>query len=439
MKDTKMKNNLLLFLMALAGWSSAQDSLRLDALIDSSLNNNYDIQISAWSEKSTSRQNTLGNAGFSPTISLAVGDRLNVSNRDNPTSFINGRITSNNLNPTVELNQTLFNGFTAHANKRTFDLLEENSFNNSSMVINNNLKALLLTYYRVQVQYLTKEYQEENLKLTKKLYRYNKKKWDKGLITINELDTYEVFVLEDSISILNTETAIQQLTNLVEKISRVQHLKIKKERIRLGFSELDNLEVLSKQLDQNPLLKSVLINEKLKQEELIKSRAKLYPIVNLNAGYSQAYSRVTIESRGTVNGEINDTYIGLSLNFNLFNGFKARTQVALSEIDREVASLDSEKQLFELRNTLKGYFNDYHKALNRLTLSRSITEISNSTLNYWVKKEKVGLITSLQLRDYQKSVLFNKQVELRNWLEAYQQRLEIQSLTDPTFKLSFLE
>lgn len=435
----KRKNSLILFLMLLSQIIWAQDSLSLNAIIDSSLNNNYDIQIAKWNEQSAQKQNTLGNAGFLPSILLAVGDRLNLSNRDNPTSFINGKITSNNLNPTIELNQNLFNGFLAQANKKTFELLEENSLNNSSLVLNNNLKAILLLYYQLQAQYLTKKYQEKNLRLSEKLYEYNKKKWDRGLITKTELDTYEVFVLEDSLTILNTQTNIESYLIQLERVSLIKNLTVKQIPMNLRFTELEELEALNKRLTQNPSLKSVLINEKIKQQELAKSKANLYPSLNLNAGYSKAYSRVTIESRGTVNGQTSDTYVGLSLSFNVFNGFKTKTRIAVSEIETEVAGLESNKQLFELQNSLKNYYQNFKKAEERLSLSSKLTQISNSTLNYWIKKEQVGLITSIQLRDFQKSVLRNKQVELNSWLEAYIQRLEIQSLIDSNFAVSFVD
>ena len=406
-----------------------QEQKSLEQLVALSLQENFDIQLARLNQESAAAQNNLGMAGFLPKIGLALGDRWTNSQRNNPTSFINGKIISSNLNPTATIDQTIFNGFSAHISKDNFDRLQELSKENADLVILNNIKAVYLNYYQIQAQNQLVANQLEILSLTKNLYNYNKQKWELGLITTQELNTYYGFVLEDSLSLLGLQSNKTKLEGELAKlcnVSAISTLAVDLPFLTQGLV----LDTLKNQLAQNPSLRSLYVNERIKENELKLSQAALYPQLNVNGGYNYSRSNIQIADRDPVIGLTRDFYVGFSLNYNLFNGFKTKTNIDLSKINLEVQALKTEQLEQKLTTDLSVYFVNYQQYLAQYSLSEKLLEVTQSTLDYWQAKQKAGLITSIELRNYQKNHLLNKNNEVNQWLKAYQTSLEIQSLTN---------
>ena len=420
---------LILALSSFAFELKAQDTLSLDQLIELSMQQNFDIKMSKLGEKSASTQNTIGMAGFLPRVYLSVGDRWNVTSRNNPTSFINGKIMSSNLTPSVTVDQMLFNGFAAQITKDNFDQLEALSKENSSLILINNLKALYLSYYQIQAQNSLLDNQIEILALSQKLYEYNNQKWELGLITTQELNTYYGFVLEDSLSILSIKSQITKMEGELAKLCNVQNLKVRTEKLP-ALNSSWNSDSLFTALLQNPSLRSVYINQQLKENELRMSKSSLYPQVVGSAGYNYSRSNFLISGRDPVVGTSKDFYVGFSINYNLFNGFKTQTNINLSQINLETQSLKTEQLEQKLKIDLSVYLSNYDEFYSQLELSDKLLGITQNTLDYWQAKQKAGLITSIELRNYQKNYLLNRNTQVNQWLKTFQTSLEIQSLTN---------
>lgn len=406
-----------------------QEEKSLEQLVELSLKENFDIQLARLNQESAATQNNLGMAGFLPKIGLALSDRWNNSQRNNPTSFINGKIVSSNLSPTATIDQVVFNGFSAHITKDNYDRLQDLSKQNADLVILNNIKAVYVNYYQIQAQNQLIDNQLEILSLTKKLYDYNQQKWELGLITTQELNTFYGFVLEDSLSLLGLQSTKTKLEGELAKLCNVDQITT----VSVQLPKLENslnLDSLKVQLGENPSLKSLYINELIKENEIKLAQTAIYPQLAINGGYTYSRSNIQIAGRDPVIGLTRDFYAGFTLSYNLFNGFKTKTNIDLSKINLEVQELKTEQMEQKLATDLGVYFANYQQFLEQYNLSEKLLEVTKSTLDYWQAKQKAGLITSIELRNYQKNFLLNKNSEANQWLKAYQASLEIQSLTN---------
>jgi outer membrane protein TolC len=156
--------------------------------------------------------------------------------------------------------------------------------------------------------------------------------------------------------------------------------------------------------------------------------AQLYPQVSANLGYSYQRSNISIETRGEALGITKDFYMGFSINYNLFNGYKTQKNIQLAELNIEAQQLKTEQLSQKLYTELAYYLQNYQQYLEQYLLAQKIVAVTKNTLDYWYTKQKAGLITSIELRNYQKNYLLNTNNQLNQWLKSYQTWIEIQSL-----------
>lgn len=109
-----MKKYILVFIALISGMVHAQQRLSLPEAIDQTLKHNFDIQIASVALEQAERNNTLGNAGFSPNISggiVATQSRTNVrSELANGGEQNNPNAVSSTLNPAINVNWVIFDG-----------------------------------------------------------------------------------------------------------------------------------------------------------------------------------------------------------------------------------------------------------------------------------------------------------------------------------------
>ncbi len=102
----------LLFL--LNGSLFSQNLLTMEEAVKTALENNYGIKLIKVDQVASRLNNTLGNAGFLPDISMNLGRNYNVNNTRQ--EFFNGdiregdNVQSNTLNTNIQLNWTIFDG-----------------------------------------------------------------------------------------------------------------------------------------------------------------------------------------------------------------------------------------------------------------------------------------------------------------------------------------
>ena len=111
-----MKIYFVILLSSLMGLSYAQDTLQMDELISTALQNNLNLKIAKNNTEGAKINATIGNAGFLPTADFSGA--YNYANTMTKTTF-NGGIpeqtsdaaASQNYNANLNIRYTLFDGF----------------------------------------------------------------------------------------------------------------------------------------------------------------------------------------------------------------------------------------------------------------------------------------------------------------------------------------
>src|SRR5690606_5072386 len=169
-----MKNKIIgaLFLMGLfAVEGLAQDELKLEDAIRIGLENNYNIRFALSEQQIASNNNSLGNAGFLPTIAADAAYSESIENTDQ--LYLDGRrvireeAKSNNLRGTVGANWFVFDGSRMFVTKEKLEQLEAVSKLNLEMNINNTLAEIINNYYLLAAEQKTLKVYSKILEVSK--------------------------------------------------------------------------------------------------------------------------------------------------------------------------------------------------------------------------------------------------------------------------------
>ena len=105
---------ILISLLITASGLSAQSLLGVDDAVAIALKNNYDVSVARNNASVAKVNNTLGNAGMLPSISVTGSDNYSLNNvymnLSSGSSITSSSASSNSLNAGAALNWTLFDG-----------------------------------------------------------------------------------------------------------------------------------------------------------------------------------------------------------------------------------------------------------------------------------------------------------------------------------------
>ncbi len=444
-----MKKCIILSLGVLCAGTSvnAQQNLSLSDAIQMGLTNNYDIQIERGNVEVDRNNNTIGEAGRWPTVTLNVNQNNSLTDnvRTAFPTFTQGQVLSNSVTPGVNVNWTVFNGFKVNITKRRLDLLQAETEGNASIVIANTLQSIILGYYLAVLETERLEEFSRQLDLSRDKYEFIKIKSELGGAVSSDLLLEEGNYLTDSINFIN-----QQLT-LRNAIRNLNLLLVQKEPVT-NYNFTDTLQVpveeyeyralKSKMLDTNVDLKKQYITQSILGQDAGLRKADQYPNLSFAAGFTENRNSLGLsEARfftgsGFSNGpnrrlkSTTDTYFAnFALSFTLFDGGKIKRAIRSAIINENIGQLKVEK----LKTSLDG---DLIAALDQYNIRRQLHGINSrrveaAQINLDISQEKYrnGSINSFNYRDVQNNYLSSAILKLQAAYNLINSKVEIMRLT----------
>ena len=404
-----MKTILLLLSITFSSLFIAQDSLflSLSDAIKIGLKQNYEIQISKKNVEINKLLNTWGEAGLLPRINLSGSQDNTLSDQSkNPTSFIQELLQSNSLNGGIALNWTLFNGFNVKANKIKLEQLVEQSEGTASLVVENTIHGIILSYYQCKIQREQLSLLKNVLELSKEKFELQQTKNKLGLGVTVDLLQFESAYLTDSSNLILQELAyknsirnlnlllgvdVDRNWNLTDELTPPKNI--------YSFDDLNN-----KMLSTNTNIKNQLINFSLLKQDIEMAKSAFYPSISFNSGGNYSNSRFAIGNLSQ-NGTSINYYGNFTLSFRLYDGGKVRRGIKALKIQEEINFLEMEKLKKELSQDLSMNFDTYQTRLRIFELNKKSFLVAKQNFDIAKIKENSGLISSFNLRDIEMAYL----------------------------------
>lgn len=403
-----MKYSFILSIILISVFAEAQNYLTPEDAVATALENNFDIQIAKNNLEIDEINVNRGNAGMLPSLTGEFNLNNSILNStqertDGTIQELNGA-RNNTLNYGVNLNWTIFDGFSMFAR---YDQLKEIQKQGESELQTNVVtlaSQVLATYYDLIQQHQILEAYRKAIELSQFRLTLAETRFEIGkaakLEVLNakvDMNTDQTNLLRQQELIENTKTYLNLLMaqDLQTPIAVQGEWEINQELI------LEELISLSEQ--QNPLIQTALINQTIAEQELKRIKGGRYPQIALNTGYNFTHSENSL-GFARVNDGRGFNY-GVSVSFNIFNGLLQKRNESIAKIQIETSQVLIDQQKQNIKSQIITNYQTYQTNLELITLEESNEQIAKENLDITLEKFRIGTITTLEVRTAQQNYI----------------------------------
>jgi len=407
-----MKSIGLFSLIILTSLSSrAQEMLRLEDAIQQGLQNQYSIQILKKKEVQAANDNSLGNAGFLPTISGTASKNYTISGLDQEffggvrAPLVQSGVNSTNGNVGVNMAWTLYDGKGMFVLRDRFKELQNLGTKQTESSIENLIAQISNLYYDIIRQDLRVNNYRKGLEISNDRLKLAKDRYEVGQGSKVDYYSAQVDYNEDKALLLAQEqsylnTKISLNTLLVRPhLTNFQTLAVIDLFPKLSLSELKEMA-----LKQNPTLISALVNKRISDLDTKNLMSQQAPQIDLLAGY--ALSNVNNGAGfGVQKGSSDVLNYGLRATINIFDGYNQKRRIQNAKIASEIAQLQIEDTKNQLIAAIERSYTGYENALNLISLETENYTIAKQNIDIAFDRFKIGIATSYELREVQRNAV----------------------------------
>lgn len=391
--------------------AQAQQMLTLEEAIQQGITKQYSIQISRQRERIAANENTLGNAGFLPTITGTAAKNYTVSGLDQ--SFFGGLrpplvqsgVKSNSSNAGLAMAWTLYDGQGMFVLRDRFKELQNLGAKQTESNIENLIALISTTYYDIIRQNLRVNNFKKGLEISNDRLKLAKDRYEVGQGSKVDYYSAQVDYNEDKALLIAQE---QSFTNT--KIG-FNTLLIKDYKADFQINTMIDLmpklalnELKVSALSQNPALISAILTKKINDLDTKNLQSQQKPQIDLLAGYN--LNSVTNGAGFGVEKGSSDVFnYGLRATFNIFDGYNQKRRIQNAKINAEIASLQIEDLKNNLLSLLERTYITYENALNLIQLETENYAIAKQNIDIAFDRFKVGIATSYELREVQRNAV----------------------------------
>jgi outer membrane protein TolC len=393
---------LLLAALCRPAAAQAQDhsltAYTLPACLEIALENAYSIRFARNSEQVAANNASRGNAGMLPAVNAAAdlgGSFGYLPLKDSATQ-------GNSYKLGVSGSWTVFDGWGMQASYERLQEIKKNGELATQLQIAGTVAQVTAMYYEIVQRQLRLKNLKAMLSLSRERMRLAREKFMAGSHSQLELLQAQVDFNADSSQYV---TYLQSCSDLQIRFKTLlllpfddSYVIVNDTSFRLNqHLRLEELQALA--VSNNTSLKIFDVNRTITDLERKQVEAARYPYVNLSAsyGYSGNFSN-------TKKNAMELSY-GVSVGVNIFNGYNQRRQEANVKIAQLNRQLEYEQQLQQVMADLHQLYSSYDTYIHLLDLEKSNKAMADRKIGLALELYSLGQITSLELREHQKTSL----------------------------------
>jgi len=404
----RQATSLFIFSLIFGVSLSAQDTLTLDRAIKIGLENNYTIRTAKNESEIASNNNSPGNAGMLPSVDAnGSGSKSQTSSKQ---QYITGETIDRNgakstsYNAGVQLNWTIFDGFDMFITKKKLSELESLGEASARQAVENSVAQIVDAYYNIVRQQQTLQVLQEAKTISQDRMNIAETRQNLGSGSGLEYMQAKADYNADQSAFLKQQAVVNN--------AQVELNQLLARDVNTEFTVLDTIPLLpslqlqalqQKAADMNSVLRQAQLQKQVAELNIKSLQAQRFPRIGLNAGYN--YSHSESESGFLLSNQSRGYNYGLSLQFNLFNGFNHDRQVQ----NARISAKNSEIQISELQSqidaSLKQAYENYQNGLQLVQLEQENKSVARKTMDIASEKYRLGSITPLELKEAQRTYI----------------------------------
>ncbi|MFM2441956.1 MAG: hypothetical protein RL449_597 [Bacteroidota bacterium] len=402
---------LVLFAILCPLFVQAQQVITLEEAIQQGISKQYSIQISRQRERIAANENTLGNAGFLPTITGSATKNYTISGLDQ--SFFGGLrpplvqsgVNSNSGNAGVVMAWTLYDGQGMFILRDRFKELQNLGAKQTETNIENLIALISSTYYDLIRQNLRVNNFKKGLEISNDRLKLAKDRYEVGQGSKVDYYSAQVDYNEDKALLIAQE---QSFTNTKIGFNTILIKDYKSDfQINTNIDLLPKLklgELKMSALSQNPTLIGAILSKKISDLDTKSLQSQQKPQIDLLAGY--AMNNVANGAGFGVEKGSSDVFnYGLRATINIFDGYNQKRRIQNAKINAEIAAIQIEDLKNALLSALERTYVTYENSMNLIQLETENYTIAKQNIDIAFDRFKVGIATSYELREVQRNAV----------------------------------
>ena len=401
---------IILGVFLLVSVSLQAQILTLRKCIETALEKNYSLRISRNEEQISHNNATLANAGYLPTIDLNAGYDASLSGSSGKLRSTGETETTNNsldhgLNAGVNLNWTIFDGFSISTTYEQLKQLEMMGETHTRLELENFIADLTSEYYNFIQQRRRLDNYRYAVQLSRERLRIVEERYNIGNFSRLDYQQAKVdFNADSALCFKQQEIVITSRIALNEMMANeavYTPIETFEKEIEADTSLV--FEVLwHRMLSSNLNLLLADSNKKMTELDYKKVLSRNYPYVKFNAGYNYSFNKYDTNSytrRSNWEGSA-----GITIGFNLWNGNRKREK-RNAKIEIENAQLERDRLELALKAELGNLWQAYQNNIQLLNLEK--LNVITARENHEIAKERymLGDISGIEMREAQQSML----------------------------------
>ncbi|NLN94628.1 MAG: TolC family protein [Bacteroidales bacterium] len=386
----------------------AQEILTSEQAIKIALENNYSIRIARNQAEISSNNVTYGNAGFMPSVDLNVSQNNNIQNSKQ--EFLSGQdnekenAKSSSFNLSGVFNWTLFDGLEMFTNYEKLKELEAMGELAARVVIERTIVSVLSSYYDLVRQKQRLQVIDKTISISEERIRLAEEKFQLGAASRLEILQAQVDYNADRSDQLNSEE--------IFRTSKIRLNNLLARDIALDFDVEDTIDTVSMPawkdvydiaMANNTYLQMNNIDTRLTSLELRSLNARRMPRLNANMGYS--YLKSESEAGFMKTNQTSGINYGLSVGWNIFNGFNLNRQIANARIMKENAEIELMDSRSTLHTDLMATYLSLQSKKQLVDFESLNLEVADRNLAIAMERFRLGELSGFELREAQKNYL----------------------------------
>ena len=342
---------------------------------------------------------SLGNAGFLPTVSLDAAQRRFPTSSQPEASFRTDNVT---LDASANARVTVFKGLARFSRYRRLESLARAEALNTEALTEGLLADALVTYYDVAGQQEQVLVLREAVALSEERFRIAERRRDVGAASELEVRRALVDLNADRAALLRQQTALARSKATLNRLLnqplgidyRVTDAVAVDTTLALGALEAAALR-------EAPDIQAAQVAENAAELEVEAIRREVWPRLDLTTGY--AFSDLTDPLLPpTQTGGF--TY-GLVATFDVFDGFERRRRVENARLRRLQQAEATEQTATAALTGLRSTYALYRQSLALVDLETENVEIAQQNAVVALERFRLGVSTSLELREVQRALI----------------------------------
>jgi outer membrane protein TolC len=388
-----------------------QNILTLEEAIGTALQNNYNILMARNDSASFSLDRSYVFAAFLPRLNGTAQKVWNTNAQKqelpNGTKRDTSGIKSNNLQASLSLNWTLFDGLRMFATRdRIIELERLGGLNVKNQVVT-TVADIINSYFNIVQAKLQLKAIDEQISINEERVKLADRKFSVGLGAKPELLQAKVDLNAQRAARLRQLTFIEQVKQQLNQLMAID--------IKTSYDVIDSIpintglqfgELQNNIANTNPSLLAARKNIDIANIVVRERKADYFPILNFNSAYNfnRIENKVVINNFTPLfNRNLGFNY-GFSVSVPLFNNFNTRRLVEQAKLDVRFQELSFKNQLSLIDVALSNAFKTYELEKKSLALEEENISLARENVTIALERFRQGVSTYLELREAQISL-----------------------------------